>query len=92
MGDGVVKTRGGRMKTETEKNCLTCKYEPDWDINNMGYCKKEVKLPEILPSCISKEKITKIKAMVNICDHDQVTSISRFIETCPTWEKKEEEE
>ena len=71
-----------------EKNCLTCKYEPDWDINNKGWCKKEVELPEILPACISKEKIAKIEAMANISGHDQVFSAGRFIMTCPTWENK----
>ena len=73
---------------EVEKNCFTCKYEPDWDSCDRGDCKKQVELPDNLPACIKKDKIVKLPALPNVSDHDMVVAGQRFIINCLAWEEK----
>ena len=45
MGFFMVHFRMGE-----DMNCLTCKYEPEWVNDKMGYCKYKVKLK--IPKCM----------------------------------------
>lgn len=68
-----------------KKNCLTCKYEPDWGRpvgrefpRQSGKCKKQVELP-VLPAVHE----VHVKHIIRYSDNSGLPA------KCPAWEPKE---
>ncbi len=69
------------------KNCLNCKYEPNWEIIgniSAGACKLTINITKPTPPTIKVFHAIKI----NVDNYDRILIADDEIKNCEAWKKK----
>jgi hypothetical protein len=70
------------------KNCLTCRWEPRWDENRSGYCRKYFRMN--LPANVECQ-VYRIQTCTTGLFIKSHFGIERIIDDCPAHRKKNTE-